>query len=67
VIFPQPSKIVCVGKSDSVDARELGNDLPIERFCFKNPQVVGRGPSDAVELPLGAEKRDYKVRLGVKL
>lgn len=58
-------KIICVGLNYRDHAVEANMALPKEPILFLKPTSSISGPDDAVELPLGAEKTDWEVELGV--
>ena len=61
----QPGKIVCVGLNYADHAREGGQEPPAEPILFlKAPDTVV-GPADDVLIPVGSEKTDWEVELGV--
>lgn len=60
-----PSKIVCIGMNYADHAAESENDIPSEPVVFlKAPNTVV-GPDDDVLLPVGGEKTDWEIELGV--
>jgi 2-keto-4-pentenoate hydratase/2-oxohepta-3-ene-1,7-dioic acid hydratase in catechol pathway len=58
-------KIVCVGLNYSDHAAESNMAIPAEPILFLKPTSSIVGPNDDVEIPLGAEKTDWEVELGV--
>jgi ureidoglycolate lyase/2,4-diketo-3-deoxy-L-fuconate hydrolase len=58
-------KIVCVGVNYSDHAAESKMAIPTEPILFLKPTSSIVGPNDDVEIPLGAEKTDWEVELGV--
>jgi 2-keto-4-pentenoate hydratase/2-oxohepta-3-ene-1,7-dioic acid hydratase in catechol pathway len=58
-------KIVCVGLNYSDHAAESKMPIPAEPILFLKPTSSITGPNDDVEIPLGAEKTDWEVELGV--
>ncbi len=58
-------KIVCVGLNYSDHAAESNMPLPSEPVLFLKPSSAIVGPSDDVEIPVGSEKTDWEVELGV--
>jgi 2-keto-4-pentenoate hydratase/2-oxohepta-3-ene-1,7-dioic acid hydratase in catechol pathway len=58
-------KIVCVGLNYSDHAAESNMPLPPEPVLFLKPSSAIVGPSDDVEIPVGSEKTDWEVELGV--
>lgn len=65
--IPRPGKIVCIGLNYRDHAAESGMDVPAEPVVFfKAPNSVV-GPRDAVLLPIGGDKVDWELELGVVL
>jgi 2-keto-4-pentenoate hydratase/2-oxohepta-3-ene-1,7-dioic acid hydratase in catechol pathway len=63
----QPSKIICIGMNYADHAAESNSDIPAEPIVFfKAPNTVV-GPNDDVLLPIGGEKTDWEIELGVVL
>jgi 2-keto-4-pentenoate hydratase/2-oxohepta-3-ene-1,7-dioic acid hydratase in catechol pathway len=61
----RPSKVICIGLNYADHAAESGMALPEEPVVFfKAPNTVV-GPKDDVLLPIGGEKTDWEVELGV--
>ncbi|MBS3940744.1 MAG: fumarylacetoacetate hydrolase family protein [Actinobacteria bacterium] len=61
----RPGKVVCIGLNYADHAAESGMALPDEPVVFfKAPNTVV-GPDDEVLLPIGGEKTDWEVELGV--
>jgi 2-keto-4-pentenoate hydratase/2-oxohepta-3-ene-1,7-dioic acid hydratase in catechol pathway len=58
-------KIVCVGLNYRDHAAEANMAIPSEPILFLKPTSAIIGPNDDVEIPLGAEKTDWEVELGV--
>jgi 2-keto-4-pentenoate hydratase/2-oxohepta-3-ene-1,7-dioic acid hydratase in catechol pathway len=58
-------KIICVGLNYSDHAAEAKMAVPREPILFLKPTSSIIGPDDDVEIPLGAEKTDWEVELGV--
>ncbi len=58
-------KIICVGLNYSDHAAESNMAIPAEPILFLKPTSSIVGPNDDVEIPLGAEKTDWEVELGV--
>jgi 2-keto-4-pentenoate hydratase/2-oxohepta-3-ene-1,7-dioic acid hydratase in catechol pathway len=58
-------KIVCVGLNYRDHAAEANMPIPAEPILFLKPTSAIIGPNDDVEIPLGAEKVDWEVELGV--
>ena len=61
----RPQAILCIGQNYAAHAAESGSAAPTEPIVFlKHPNTL-RGPEDAVRVPLGGEKVDWEVELGV--
>lgn len=60
-----PSKIVCVGLNYRDHAKETGKVIPTEPVLFMKAPTALSGPDDDVVLPIGAEKGDWEVELGI--
>src|ERR1700722_3337594 len=58
-------KIVCVGLNYRDHAAEAKMAIPSEPILFLKPTSTIVGPNDDVEIPLGAEKTDWEVELGI--
>lgn len=58
-------KIVCVGLNYRDHAAESNMPTPTEPVLFLKPSSSIVGPNDDVEIPIGAEKTDWEVELGV--
>ena len=58
-------KIVCVGLNYRDHAAEANMPIPAEPILFLKPTSAIIGPDDDVEIPLGAEKVDWEVELGI--
>jgi len=58
-------KVVCVGLNYRDHAVEANMAIPSEPILFLKPTSSIIGPNDDVEIPLGAEKTDWEVELGV--
>jgi 2-keto-4-pentenoate hydratase/2-oxohepta-3-ene-1,7-dioic acid hydratase in catechol pathway len=58
-------KIICVGLNYRDHAAEANMAIPSEPILFLKPTSAISGPNDDVEIPLGAEKTDWEVELGV--
>jgi 2-keto-4-pentenoate hydratase/2-oxohepta-3-ene-1,7-dioic acid hydratase in catechol pathway len=58
-------KIVGVGLNYSDHAAEANMPVPSEPPLFLKPSSAIVGPNDDVEIPLGSEKTDWEVELGV--
>ncbi len=61
----QIGKIIGVGLNYSDHAAEANLKVPSEPILFLKPTSSISGPYDPVEIPLGAEKTDWEVELGV--
>jgi 2-keto-4-pentenoate hydratase/2-oxohepta-3-ene-1,7-dioic acid hydratase in catechol pathway len=61
----KPSKVVCIGLNYADHAAESGSEIPPEPVVFfKAPNTVV-GPNDDVLIPIGGEKTDWEIELGV--
>lgn len=61
----RPQAILCIGQNYAAHAAESGSPAPTEPIVFlKHPNTL-RGPEDAVRVPIGGEKVDWEVELGV--
>jgi 2-keto-4-pentenoate hydratase/2-oxohepta-3-ene-1,7-dioic acid hydratase in catechol pathway len=58
-------KIICVGLNYSDHAAEANMPIPSEPILFLKPTSTIVGPNDEVEIPLGAQKTDWEVELGI--
>lgn len=58
-------KIIGVGLNYKDHAAESGMPFPSEPPLFLKPSSAIIGPNDDVEIPLGSEKTDWEVELGV--
>jgi 2-keto-4-pentenoate hydratase/2-oxohepta-3-ene-1,7-dioic acid hydratase in catechol pathway len=58
-------KIVCVGLNYKDHAAEANMPIPAEPILFLKPTSAIIGANDDVEIPLGAEKTDWEVELGI--
>jgi len=58
-------KIICVGLNYSDHAAEAKMAVPREPILFLKPTSSIIGPDDDVEIPLGSEKTDWEVELGI--
>ncbi|MBP0637291.1 MULTISPECIES: fumarylacetoacetate hydrolase family protein [unclassified Cupriavidus] len=58
-------KIVAIGLNYADHAAEAGMPLPAEPIVFLKANSSLNGPNDDVMLPLGSEKSDWEVELGV--
>jgi 2-keto-4-pentenoate hydratase/2-oxohepta-3-ene-1,7-dioic acid hydratase in catechol pathway len=59
------AKIIGVGLNYKDHAAESGMPIPKEPPLFLKPSSAIIGPNDDVEIPLGSEKTDWEVELGV--
>ncbi|MET8352572.1 fumarylacetoacetate hydrolase family protein [Micromonospora sp. NPDC005206] len=61
----RPSAVICIGQNFGQHAAEMGAPPPSRPIVFfKHPNTVV-GPHDDILVPLGAEKIDWEVELGV--
>jgi len=58
-------KFICIGLNYSDHAAETGAAIPKEPIIFMKATSSIVGPNDDVEIPLGSEKTDWEVELGV--
>jgi len=58
-------KFVCIGLNYSDHAAETGSPIPKEPIIFGKWTSAIVGPNDDVEIPVGSEKTDWEVELGV--
>ena len=58
-------KIICVGLNYRDHAAESNMAIPSEPILFLKPTSSIVGPDDDVEIPVGAEKTDWEVELGI--
>jgi 2-keto-4-pentenoate hydratase/2-oxohepta-3-ene-1,7-dioic acid hydratase in catechol pathway len=58
-------KVICIGLNYRDHAAEANMPIPTEPILFLKPTSSIIGPDDDVEIPLGAEKADWEVELGV--
>jgi 2,4-diketo-3-deoxy-L-fuconate hydrolase len=58
-------KFVCIGLNYSDHAKETGSPIPKEPILFAKWTSAIIGPNDDVEIPVGSEKTDWEVELGV--
>jgi 2-keto-4-pentenoate hydratase/2-oxohepta-3-ene-1,7-dioic acid hydratase in catechol pathway len=58
-------KFVCIGLNYSDHAAESGMKVPGEPIVFMKATSAITGPNDDVMIPLGSEKTDWEVELGV--
>jgi 2-keto-4-pentenoate hydratase/2-oxohepta-3-ene-1,7-dioic acid hydratase in catechol pathway len=61
----RPGKVVCIGLNYVDHAEESGMALPDEPVVFFKASNTVVGPYDPVFLPVGGEKTDWEVELGV--
>jgi 2-keto-4-pentenoate hydratase/2-oxohepta-3-ene-1,7-dioic acid hydratase in catechol pathway len=61
----RPGKVVCIGLNYADHAAESGMALPEEPVVFFKASNTVVGPFDEVLLPIGSEKTDWEVELGV--
>jgi 2-keto-4-pentenoate hydratase/2-oxohepta-3-ene-1,7-dioic acid hydratase in catechol pathway len=61
----QVGKIVCVGLNYADHAAESNMPVPSEPVLFLKSASAIVGPNDDVEIPIGSEKTDWEVELGV--
>lgn len=61
----RPGKIVCVGLNYADHAAEGGQPAPAEPILFMKAPDTVVGPYDDVVIPVGGEKTDWEVELGV--
>lgn len=61
----QVGKFICVGLNYSDHAAEAGMPVPDEPILFMKATSAIIGPNDDVEIPVGSEKTDWEVELGV--
>lgn len=58
-------KFICIGLNYADHAKESGMAIPEEPVIFMKATSAICGPNDDVILPIGAEKGDWEVELGV--
>lgn len=58
-------KFICVGLNYADHARETGKEPPAEPILFMKATSAICGPNDDIEIPVGSEKTDWEVELGV--
>jgi 2-keto-4-pentenoate hydratase/2-oxohepta-3-ene-1,7-dioic acid hydratase in catechol pathway len=58
-------KLIGVGLNYSDHAAESNMAIPVEPPLFLKPTSAIVGPNDDIEIPLGSEKTDWEVELGV--
>jgi 2-keto-4-pentenoate hydratase/2-oxohepta-3-ene-1,7-dioic acid hydratase in catechol pathway len=61
----RPGKLACIGLNYADHAAESGMELPAEPVVFFKATNTVVGPDDDVLLPIGGEKTDWEVELGV--
>jgi 2-keto-4-pentenoate hydratase/2-oxohepta-3-ene-1,7-dioic acid hydratase in catechol pathway len=61
----RPGKVICIGLNYADHAAESGMPLPEEPVVFFKASNTVVGPNDDVLLPIGGEKTDWEVELGV--
>jgi 2-keto-4-pentenoate hydratase/2-oxohepta-3-ene-1,7-dioic acid hydratase in catechol pathway len=61
----RPGKVVCIGLNYAVHAAEARMDLPAEPVVFMKAPSTVVGPDDDVLIPVGGQKTDWEVELGV--
>src|SRR5262249_52752265 len=61
----RPSKLVCIGLNYRDHARESGAALPGEPIVFLKATSALAGPDDDLRLPIGGDKTDWEVELGL--
>jgi 2-keto-4-pentenoate hydratase/2-oxohepta-3-ene-1,7-dioic acid hydratase in catechol pathway len=61
----RPGKVVCIGLNYADHAAESDMALPDEPVVFFKASNTVVGPNDDVLLPIGGEKTDWEVELGV--
>jgi len=61
----RPGKIVCIGLNFNDHAKEAGMQKPSEPIIFMKATSAICGPNDDLVLPLGHEKVDWEIELGV--
>ncbi|MBC2659571.1 fumarylacetoacetate hydrolase family protein [Pseudomonas sp. MSSRFD41] len=58
-------KFICIGLNYADHARETGATIPAEPVIFGKWTSAIVGPNDEVQIPLGSQKTDWEVELGV--
>ncbi|MEQ7874485.1 fumarylacetoacetate hydrolase family protein [Sphingomonas sp. ASV193] len=58
-------KFVCIGLNYSDHAAETGAEVPAEPVVFGKWTSAIQGPDDDIEIPVGSNKTDWEVELGV--
>lgn len=58
-------KFICIGLNYADHAAETGADIPQEPVVFSKWTSAVVGPNDNVIIPLGSQKTDWEVELGV--
>lgn len=61
----RPSKIVCLARTFSKHAKELGNAVPTEPIYFLKPPSALIGPGDSIRLPSISENVQHEAELAV--
>ena len=61
----RPVNFVCIGLNYSDHAAEAGLEPPREPVVFLKSLGAICGPNDDVEIPVGSEKTDWEIELGV--
>lgn len=61
----QVSKMICVGLNFSDHAREAGMSVPEAPVIFMKATSAICGPNDDIVIPVGAQRTDWEVELGV--
>lgn len=61
----RPGKIVCVGLNYIDHANEAGMEIPSEPLTFLKAPSAICGPTDDILLPVGSDKVDWEIELGV--
>ena len=65
VCVGQVGKFICIGLNYIDHAKEANRDIPIEPVVFMKATSSISGPNDPIEVPLGCEKVDWEVELGI--
>jgi len=63
--IPHVGKIICVGLNYSDHAAESGMKVPEEPVLFMKANTSVSGPNDDILIPIGANKVDWEIELGV--
>ncbi len=61
----RPGMVMCVGLNYKDHAAESGLELPTEPILFMKASNTVSGPFDPIYIPVGAEKIDWEVELGI--